>query len=180
MVWLGRLACVPLVLGAVLAPVAGGSSGATPVNGMLTLAAFNPNTACKFSNYTLTKPAGPMKAGQRTLLAQCSVTGKYSGSPHATAASYGWNWYLAVGSNGKTTGLAAEYGALSLTTAAGPLLLLTTGLQKPVGAQTSAHAKGMSTGTWLVRGAGGKGTYSFTTERKGSTFTTAVIRVKGS
>jgi len=178
--WPGSVACATLALSAVFVPMAGGGALASAVNGTLTLAPFNPSKACKFSNYTLTQPAGPLKVGQKTLVGQCLATGTFSGVPHSTAAAYGWNWYLAVGANGKTTGLAEEYGAASLTTTSGKLVLLTTGTQQPVGAQTSLHAKGMTTGTWLLKGGRGGGSYTYQTERKGSKFTTAVIRLSGS
>lgn len=59
--------------------------------------------------------------------------------------------------------------------------ILTTGLQEPVGAQTSAHAKGLTKGTWKAAGGKtGSGTYTFTTERTGSTFKVARLHLTGS
>jgi len=181
MSWRGRLLCSSLVLGAVLAPVAGGGRLATPVNGTVTLAAFDPKKACTFSNGTLSKALGPLVKGSKVVLAQCSATGTYAGLPRATGASYGWDWYLQVGKNGATTGLAVEIGGLTLKTASGSKVLIMEGLQKPVGVQTSAKASALTTGEWGVKGATKvSGTYTFETERKGSKFTASSLKVKGS
>ena len=148
--WLAALSLLPATA-AVGSNVSVRSVGSS-VNGTLKLSPFSPQTACRFSPFVLTKQSGPLRAGTKTLLAQCSAKGTFAGSPKKGAAGYGWNWYLQVGSDGKTTGLAAEYGVVTVPTPAGPARLLTIGVQKPVGPQTSQHAKGLSTGTWKATG----------------------------
>jgi len=181
MSWRGRLLCASLVLGAVLVPVAGGGRSATQVKGTVTLAAFDPKKACTFSNGTLSKPLGPLAKGSKVVLAQCSATGTYAGLPHATGASYAWDWYLQLGKNGATTGAAVEIGGLTLKTGSASTVLIMEGLQKPVGAQTSAHAAALTTGEWGVKG-GTKvsGTYTFETTRTGTKFSSSVLKVTGS
>jgi hypothetical protein len=165
--------------------------GATPVSGNLTLASFDPKQACKFMSTTMPAlPAsyGPavraIAAGSKVLLAQCSPGSpatKFTGAPATRTAGYGWNWWLAVGKNGKTTGLAVELGNAVLVPPTGTQLTLQlVGVQHPVGPQTSSHAKGLTTGTWTLTGGKGSGSYTFKTERKGSMFTTAVVHLSGS
>jgi hypothetical protein len=175
-----RAAVFVAAVGIVLV-VDGVAGAATPVTGTLTLKPFNPQNACKFSKTVTKVTAGPVKAGSKVLLAQCSAHGTFTGSVKVVDAGYGWNWYLQISANGKTTGVAAEYGAVTLSPVTGGLIeLLTVGIQSPVGPQTSAHAKGMTKGTWKAKSGQGTGTYTFTTERNGSTFTSAVLHLSGS
>jgi hypothetical protein len=170
---------------------AAAAHAATKVDGDLTLGPFNPQQACKFTPAKMAAlpksfgaAASAIPPGSNVLLAQCSPTSpstKFTGTPGTQAAGYGWNWTLAVGKNGKTTGLAVETGSVILIPRSGAQIKLETiGVQKPVGPQTSAHAKGLTKGTWTVIGGKGSGTYTFTTERRGSTFTTAVLHLSGS
>jgi len=178
------------VAGAALLCVAA-ARAATRVSGSLTLGAFDPQQACKFTPARMAAlpksfgaAASAIPSGSNVLLAQCSPSSpstKYTGTPETQAAGYGWNWTLAVGKNGKTTGLAVETGSVILILkTGGQIKLQTVGVQKPVGAQTSAHAKGLTKGTWTVLGGKGSGTYTFATERNGSTFTKAVLHLSGS
>jgi len=181
----GRFLASLVVLAAVAAAAAGPGQGrgSSALSATVTLKPFNPQQVCKFSPFRLKKAIGPMPVGTKTLVAQCGpVHGTVIGSSKAVDAAYNWNWYLQIGPNGKTTGLAGEYGALTLVESGGTTVqVLTTGLQAPVGPQTSTHAKGLTTGTWRATGAHtGSGTYTFTTERTGSTFTVARLQLKGS
>ena len=168
------------------ASVASAALAATSVNGDLKLTPFNPQTGCKFSPTTTKLALGPIAAGSHVLLAQCGGAagprGSFTGSPATKGAGYGWNWYLAVGKNGKMTGVAAEYGtAVLLPTSGTQITLSLTGVQEPIGPQTSTHAKGLTKGTWnALTGGKGSGTYTFTTERTGSIFTTATLHLQGS
>jgi hypothetical protein len=170
---------------------ASSAAASTRVSGTLTLGAFDPQKSCTFSPArmaalpaSLGAAARAIPPGSNVLLAKCNPSSpatKFTGSPATKAAGYGWNWTLAVGKNGKTTGIAVETGTVVLIRTSGPQLTLQLiGVQRPVGAQTSAHAKGFTTGTWTALGTKGSGTYTFSTERKGSTFTTAVLHLSGS
>ena len=148
-----RRASMRAVLSAIAAAlvVTAFAYGATPVSGNLTLASFDPKQACKFMSTTM--PALPtsygpavraIAAGSKVLLAKCSPGSpatKFTGTPATRSAGYGWNWWLAVGKNGRTTGLAVELGNAVLVPATGTQLTLQLiGVQHPVGPQTSSHA----------------------------------------
>jgi hypothetical protein len=134
------------------------------VRGTATLKAFDVTKQCKWDN-----GAAALKVG-------CTVYGSYSGRPGAGGAGYGWVWFLPKNSIGVTTHRGSERGTLLLDFGArGALTLSLTGRQKAVGAQTTAHAKIRTTGTWKVTeatasfsGAHGTGRYVYTVERKGS------------
>jgi hypothetical protein len=159
------------------APAGGGASAL--LTGTLTLTRFDQEKACKFTRLVVATPVGPLEAGSKALLAQCSVTGTYSGSPEAGTGGYGWNWYLALGRRGNRTGAGAEFGNVALHTASGTIELRTRGTQHAVGAQSRAYARGKTTGTWTAVRASGSGTYTFVTERRGNMFTRAVISFEG-
>src|SRR5713101_5037287 len=113
-----RMRAVLAVLAAALVATAF-AYGATRVSGNLTLASFG-TQACKFTSTTmpaLPKSLGPalsaIAPGTKVLQAQCSPGSpatRLVGAPATRSAGYGWNWWLAVGKNGKTTGLAVELG----------------------------------------------------------------------
>ena len=176
---------VAVVAGFVVASTATAALAATPLNGDIKLTPFSPQKACEFSSRKMPAIPGPIAPGTVVLLAQCGGAagprGSFSGSPATRGAGYGWNWYLAVGKNGKTTGLAVELGTAVLVPARGAQITLQlTGVQRPAGPQTSTHAKGFTKGTWRSLTRKGSGTYTFSTERKGSVFTTATLHLEGS
>ena len=103
---------------------------------------------------------------------------------HGVAGDAGCRLRLELDAGGgqerKDNRLAIETGNVVLVPSSGPQIRLQTiGVQHPVGPQTSAHAKGLTRGTWTVIGGNGSGTYTFTTERNGSTFTKAVLQLSG-
>jgi len=174
-----------VVVGAALLACAA-AQAATPVAGDLRLGPFNPQQACKFTPAKMAAlpksfgaAATAIPPGSNVLLARCSPASpstKYTGSPATQAAGYD----AGGGQERKDNRLAIETGNVVLVPSSGPQIRLQTiGVQHPVGPQTSAHAKGLTRGTWTVIGGNGSGTYTFTTERNGSTFTKAVLQLSG-
>jgi hypothetical protein len=175
---------VRLALVLVAASLAGSGAGAARtttaivLNGTATLNAFDVTKACKWDNTKTALDIG------------CTVYGAYAGLPGPAGAGYGWVWNLPENAIGVTTGYGSERGTLVLNFAKlGALSLSLSGKQKPVGKQTTAHAKVLTTGTWTMTkgtsslaGEHGKGTYTYTVVRMGSAtvFSLASIVLVGS
>ena len=173
----GRLAV--LLSAASLTAAGTGAARTAPivVKGTVTLKAFDVTKACKWGGTKTTTQVG------------CTVYGKYTGLPEGAGAGYGWIWNVPMT---LTTGgrYGSERGTLVLNFGKlGGVSLTLTGKQKPVGKQTTAHAKVVTTGTWTMTtgtlrlaGGHGKGTYSYTLVRTGSAtvFSLASLVLAGS
>ena len=174
------MARLAVLLGAVGLAVAGvGASaptGAIVVKGTVTLKAFDVTKDCRWGGTkTMTKMG-------------CTVYGAYKGLPEAAGAGYGWIWNVPVYAKGGRYGF--ERGTLVLNFGKlGGVSLSLTGQQKPVGKQTMAHARVVTTGTWTMTkgtstlaGEHGKGTYTYTLVRTGSAtvFSLASLVLAGS
>ena len=128
----------------------------------MTLKAFDVTKECKWGATKTATQVG------------CTVYGAYTGLPGPGGAGYGWIWN--VPEYGKSGGYGFERGTLVLNFGKlGGLSLSLTGKQSPVGKQTTAHAKVVTTGTWTMTkgtsslaGGHGKGTYTYTIVRTGS------------
>ena len=153
---------------------AGGAAGTASivVKGTVTLSAFDVTKACKWHTTNTATQMG------------CTVYGSYAGLPGSGRAGYGWIWnvpvsYTAQGRYGFERGTLV----LGLGTLGGVSLSLT-GKQKPVGKQTTAHARVMTTGTWTMTkgtsalaGKHGKGAYTYTVVRTGSATVFSIARL---
>jgi len=151
--------------------------GAIVLNGTVTLTPFDVTKACKWDT---TKTA---------TIVGCTVYGGYSGLPGPAGAGYGWIWNVPM--HDTTAGrYGFERGTLVLNFGKlGGVSLSLTGQQKPVGKQTMAHARVVTTGTWTMTkgtstlaGEHGKGTYTYTLVRTGSAtvFSLASLVLAGS
>jgi hypothetical protein len=161
-------ACVALVL-------SGTGAAALPasivVKGTVTLEAFDVTKECKWSGTKTATVVG------------CTVYGAYTGLPGLAGAGYGWIWNVPAFAKGGRYG--SERGTLVLNFGSlGGVSLSLTGKQKPVGKQTTAHAKVATTGTWTMTkgtsnlaGAHGKGTYRYLIVRTGSQTVFSVARL---
>ncbi len=147
------------------AAASAGAAAPTPaivVRGTVTLKAFDVTRECRWGGTKTTTQVG------------CTVYGAYTGLPEAAGAGYGWIWN--VPEYGKSSGYGFERGTLVLNFGKlGGLSLSLTGKQKPVGKQTTAHARVVTTGIWTMTkgtsslaGGHGKGTYTYTLVRTGS------------
>src|SRR6266404_1640178 len=140
-----------LVAASLTASGAGATRTTTAIvlNGTATLKAFDVTKACKWDNTT------------KALRVGCTVYGAYAGLPGPGGAGYGWVWNLPENAIGVTTGYGSERGLLVLNFGKhGALSLSLSGKQKPVGKQTTARAKVVTTGTWTMA----KGTSSLAGE----------------
>ena len=149
--------------------------GAIVLNGTVTLTPFDVTKACKWDT---TKTA---------TIVGCTVYGGYSGLPGPAGAGYGWIWNVPAF---KGTRYGSERGTLVLDFGKlGGLSLSLTGKQNPVGKQSTAHARVVTTGTWTMTkgtsslaGGHGAGTYTYTIVRTGSptVFSSARLVLVGS
>jgi len=157
---------------------AAGPTAALVLRGTATLKSFDAAKDCKW------------ETSRKALQVGCTVYGSYAGLPAPAGAGYGWVWNHRANAIGVTTRYGSEQGTLLLDFGArGVLELTTSGKQRPVGRQTSAHAKVSTTGTWKLTkatanfaGDHGTGTYTYTVERDGSTtvFQLAGVTLAGS
>jgi hypothetical protein len=155
-----------VLLGAIGLAVAGAGAaaptGAIVVEGTVTLKAFDVTKDCRWGGTRTATEVG------------CTVYGAYTGLPGPAGAGYGWTWNVPFYGKGGRYGF--ERGTLVLNFGnLGGVSLSLTGKQKPVGKQTTAHAKVVTTGTWRMTkgtsslaGEHGKGTYTYTIVRTGS------------
>jgi hypothetical protein len=170
------------VLLSIASLAAAGARAAAPpaaivVKGTVTLKAFDVTKECKWGGTKTTTQVG------------CTVYGAYAGLPEVAGAGYGWIWNVPMAlTNGGRYGF--ERGTLVLNFGKlGGISLSLTGKQKPVGTQTTAHARVVTTGTWTMTtgtsslaGGHGKGTYTYTLVRTGSAtvFSLASLVLAGS
>jgi hypothetical protein len=158
---------------------AGGAAGtaAVVVKGTVTLAAFDVTKACKWHTTLTATQVG------------CTVYGTYAGSPGSGRAGYGWIWNTPVSYTAEPRH-ASEHGTLVVDFGTlGGVTLALSGKQNPVGKQTTAHSRVMTTGAWTMTkgtsrlaGAHGTGTYTYTVVRTGSptVFSIASLVLAGS
>jgi hypothetical protein len=168
------------LLGAVALAAAGAGAAAPTraivVKGTVTLKAFDVTKDCSWGGTRTSTEVG------------CTVYGAYAGLPARARAGYGWTWHVPLYGKGGRYGF--ERGTLVLNFGdLGGVSLSLTGKQKPVGKQTTAHAKVVTTGTWTMTkgtsslaGEHGKGTYMYTIVRSGSptVFSVASLVLAGS
>jgi hypothetical protein len=175
---MARLA-VLLSAASLTAAGAGGaaSTARIVVKGTVTLNTFDVTKACKWHTTNTATQVG------------CTVYGAYTGLPESGRAGYGWVWNVPVSYTGDGR-YGFERGTLVLGFGTlGGVSLSLTGKQKPVGKQTTAHARVATTGTWTMTkgtstlaGEHGKGTYTYTLVRTGSAtvFSRASLVLEGS
>jgi hypothetical protein len=160
------MAGLAVLLGAVgLAATGVGAAAPTRaivVKGVVTLKAFDVTKDCRWGGTRTATEVG------------CTVYGAYTGRPGPAGAGYGWTWHVPFYGKGGRYGF--ERGTLVLNFGElGGVSLSLTGKQHPVGKQTTAHAKVVTTGTWTMTkgtsslaGEHGRGTYTYTIVRTGS------------
>ena len=166
---------IAVLLGAASLAVAGAGAAAPTaaivVKGTVTLKAFDVTKDCKWGGTKTTTQVG------------CTVYGVYMGLPEGAGAGYGWIWNVPMFAKGGRYGF--ERGTLVLNFGKlGGVSLSLTGKQKPVGPQTTEHARVVTTGTWTMTtgtsslaGAHGKGTYTYTLVRTGSATVFSLARL---